>query len=100
MGNPELISQIPQHIQHAPQYVHHYVPHIKHAVHHITPHIKHVTHTGVNMLNLAIDTVVSLAVGFGLGYYVRGRGIKGVQTDLSNAQATVTKVADEVQAKA
>lgn len=99
MGNPELVSQIPQHVHHAQHVIHHVAPHAHHVIKHATHHIKHVTHTGVKMLHLVIDTIVSLAVGFGLGWYIRGRGIKGVKTDLSNANSTVTKLAEDAQAK-
>ena len=37
-----------------------------------------------------ITGVVSLLAGFGLGWYVKGRGITGVQTDIGNAEKTVS----------
>lgn len=51
--------------------------------------ITHTIETGVSMLNAAIASVVSLFVGFGLGWYVKGRGATGVKTDIGNAVNTV-----------
>jgi hypothetical protein len=47
------------------------------------------------LMDAAIAGVVALAAGFGLGWYVKGRGLTGVQTDATNvANETKTVVAD------
>lgn len=43
-----------------------------------------------DVINIFWTAVVCLPVGFGIGYYVKGRGLIGVETDLGNAKTTVT----------
>lgn len=52
------------------------------------PHIKQ----GFSMLNLIISNLVSLAIGGGLGYYIKGRGLQGVKNDAANAVTTTESV--------
>lgn len=39
-------------------------------------------------LSSMIGGVVAFGIGFGLGWYVKGRGLIGVKTDVKNAVAT------------
>lgn len=100
MGNPEFITQIPQHTQHVTHVYHQ----AHHAVHHAASHpaVRHTVHKGVSMFKTFIDIVVTaivaLPAGFGLGWYVRGRGVTGVKTDIKNVSNEVNKVATEVSA--
>jgi hypothetical protein len=64
------------------------VPVAVHHVVHALPHIKYVV-TGVSYMTAMISAAVSLAIGFGLGWYVKGRGVTGVQNDLNNAKTVV-----------
>ena len=43
-----------------------------------------------DVINIFWTVVVCLPLGFLAGYYVRGRGISGVETDLGNAKTTIT----------
>lgn len=74
-----------------PSLVHTAVTHVKHVAHAI-PHITQ----GYTMLNLAIASLVSLAVGGGLGYYVKSRGMTGVQTDLNSVKTDVENLKAKV----
>jgi hypothetical protein len=42
-----------------------------------------------DVVNIFWAVVVCLPMGFALGYYVRGRGVLGVETDLSNAKTVI-----------
>jgi hypothetical protein len=54
--------------------------------------------TGVSYMTAIISSLVSVAVGFGLGWYVKGRGVTGVQTDINNAKTTITADVAKVEA--
>lgn len=54
---------------------------------HFPHHIPHFS--GVSYMTALVAGVVSLVAGFGLGWYVKGRGVTGVKTDASNAVQTV-----------
>ena len=58
----------------------------------------HIFHTGVTYTHAAIAVVVSLAVGFGLGWYIKGRGLPGFKIDLGNAKTVVTTDAQKAEA--
>lgn len=53
-------------------------------------HFPHTLHSGTTFMHATIAAVVALAVGFGIGWYVKGRGLTGVKTDLTNAKTAVT----------
>lgn len=68
------------------------VPHVAHVV----PHVKHVVHAtapvifqGYTLLTLLISNAVSAAVAGGAAWYVRGRGMAGVQIDLNNVKTDI-----------
>jgi len=66
--------------------------HAKHVVHHVAPVIKQ----GYSMLSLLLSSVASLAAGFGLGWYIKGRGMTGVKIDLNNVKSDVEKIKAQV----
>lgn len=73
----------------------------------ITPHITHVAHVkpivhsviqGYSMLTILISNTVSAAVAGGLAWYVRGRGMTGVQIDINNIKAELSSLGAKVEA--
>lgn len=42
-----------------------------------------------DVINIFWTAAVCLSVGFGVGYYYRGRGVVGVATDLGNAKTAI-----------
>lgn len=70
------------------------------ADHPVTHTVTQYIHSGVTMSHAIIAGVVSLLIGFGIGWYVKGRGLTGVKIDATNvvtdAQAVETKVAAAV----
>ena len=43
-----------------------------------------------DIINIFWTAAVCLPVGFGLGWYVKGRGMSGIAIDLGNAKTTVS----------
>lgn len=71
-------------------------PHIAHAVKHVVHHaaptmaaVSPVIKQGFSMLTLFLSSMTSMGIGFGLGWYIKGRGMTGVQIDLNNIKADV-----------
>lgn len=65
------------------------------------PHIAHcapMLPTGISYMTAMISSLISLAVGFGLGWYIKGRGMTGVKIDLANVKADVTALGTKVAA--
>ena len=60
--------------------------------------IIHTLETGVPMLNAVISSAVAFLVGGGLGWYIKGRGVTGVQNDLSNIKTDITNLKAKVGA--
>lgn len=54
---------------------------------------------GYTMLEAAIASGVSLAVGFGLGWYIKGRGFKGVGYDIENIKKDIEALKARFEAK-
>ncbi len=52
--------------------------------------------TGVPYMTAIISGVVALFVGAGLGWYVRGRGMTGVQIDLNNIKTDVENIKTKI----
>jgi hypothetical protein len=52
------------------------------------------------MLYAVISSVVSFCVGAGLAWYIRGRGMVGVQIDLNNIKNEIEKLKAGVSAPA
>lgn len=44
---------------------------------------------GISYMTAIISSVVSALAGFGAGWYVKGRGMTGVQIDLNNVKSDV-----------
>lgn len=45
--------------------------------------------TGIPSMVSIISSVVTAGIGFGLGWYIKGRGMTGVQIDLNNIKNDV-----------
>jgi hypothetical protein len=67
------------------------------TVHAVAPQIKYVL-TGVSYMTAVIASAVSAAVAAGLAWYVRGRGMAGVQIDLNNAKNEVANLQAKLSA--
>jgi hypothetical protein len=78
-------------VQHAPA-VKPAVKHIAHAAPHMLPIIKQ----GYSMLSMLIASGISAGIGFGLGWYIKGRGMTGVQIDLNNIKSDVENLKAKV----
>lgn len=61
---------------------------IPHVAHHVAA-LKPVIIQGYSMFSMLISSAVSGGVMFGLGWYVKGRGMTGVQNDLNNVKQDV-----------
>lgn len=77
----------------------------KHVVKHVQqacPAIPPTCHTVMSHFNVfsgvshlmydLIGGIAVIAIGFGLGWYIKGRGLTGVQTDIGNAETSVKNV--------
>lgn len=53
--------------------------------------------SGVTFMHTVIATVIALAAGFGIGWYVKSRGMAGVKIDLNNAKTVVTTDAQKIE---
>lgn len=51
---------------------------------------------GIPSMISIISSVVSAGVGFGLGWYIRGRGYAGVQIDLTNIKNDVENLKTKI----
>ena len=49
------------------------------------------------MISGAISSLVCLGLGFGLGWYIKGRGLTGVKIDATNIAKETQTVATEVK---
>lgn len=67
------------------------LPQVAHATQHI-----HTIQTGVSTLTAFISSLVSAAVAGGLGWYIRGRGMTGVQIDLKNIKTDIENLKNRV----
>jgi len=53
---------------------------------------------GIPMITTVISSAVSAAVGAGLAWYIRGRGMTGVKIDMDNAKHEIEKLKSQVSA--
>ena len=70
-------------------------PVVHHHIHHAVAHAPAISH-GVSMLTTFISSLVSAGVAGGLAWYVRGRGVTGVQNDINNIKADVQKIKSQL----
>jgi len=70
-------------------------PHVKHVVHHVAKQAP-VIKQGFSMLSLLLSNIVTAVVFGGGAWYVRGRGVTGVQTDINNIKTDVEKIKAQV----
>ena len=81
------------------------VPHVAHHVHHLPMAVAAVAAvppitTGVSMLTTLISSAVSGGVMFGLGWYIKGRGMTGVKNDINNIKTDVENLKAKVMPSA
>jgi len=72
----------------------------------VAPHVAHVTHVakpvihtmliGVTYMTALYYSMASLAAGFGLGWYIKGRGMSGVQVDISNIKNDILDLKNKI----
>lgn len=62
--------------------------------------VPHLNIFGVPSLTSIIASIVSLAIGFGLGWYVKGRGMAGVQIDINNIKTDVLNLKNKIDPSA
>jgi hypothetical protein len=68
-----------------PHHIHHAAPAVKAAVCHAPVIVKQ----GYSMISMIVSSAVAAGIGFGLGWYIKGRGMTGVQNDLNNIKTDV-----------
>lgn len=68
-------------------------------VHHVAPVIKTVL-VGVTYMTAMIASGVSLLAGFGLGGYIKGRGMAGVQIDINNIKTDIINLKNKIDPSA
>lgn len=69
------------------------------AVAHAAPAIHYVTKTvfqGVTYMEAAIASGISILTGFGIGWYVRGRGFAGVAIDIANIKNDIVNLKNKI----
>lgn len=74
---------------------------VPHAAPHAVAHVKPVIHTiliGVTYMTAAIYSAIALVSGFGLGWYVKGRGLTGVQNDINNVKLDIAALKAKIGA--
>lgn len=67
-------------------------------VSHVT-HVKPIIHTmliGVTYMTALYYSMASLAAGFGLGWYIKGRGMAGVQIDINNIKTDIVNLKNKI----
>lgn len=70
---------------------------LPHHIQHIKP-MAHAVVTGVPMLYTAISSLVSMGIGFGLGWYIKGRGMTGVKIDIGNIKTDIENLKAKLSA--
>ncbi len=71
------------------------MPVIHTAIH--TKQISQYIPTGVSYMTAMVSSAISILVGFGLGWYVKGRGWFGVKMDASNVASQAEKAVSEIK---
>lgn len=74
-------------------------PHAAQHVSHAAPVIKTVL-IGVTYMTAAIASAVSAGIGFGLGWYIKGRGMAGVQIDINNIKTDILNLKAKIDPSA
>lgn len=70
---------------------------LPHHIQHIKP-MAHAVVTGVPMLYTAISSLASMGIGFGLGWYIKGRGMTGVKIDIGNIKTDIENLKAKLSA--
>lgn len=72
--------------------------HITHVAHHAAA-IKPLIQNGTTMIITAISSAVAFAVGAGMGWYVKGRGMAGVKIDMDNIKMDIANLKGKIDAQ-
>lgn len=78
-------------------------PHVAHHVAHAAPVAAPIIKTvlvGVTYMTAFIASGISLAAGFGLGWYIKGRGMAGVQIDINNIKTDIVNLKNKIDPSA
>lgn len=75
------------------------LPHIAHHVHHVAAALPIVTQ-GYSMFTLMITHVITAAIAGGLGYYIKARGMAGVNIDIANIKTDVLNLKNKIDPSA
>ena len=79
---------IQQQLSNAHHVIHHTpLPTPKPAAAVVQPVVEHLI--GVSYMDATLISLLTLAIGFGLGWYIKGRGITGVENDLDNVKKDI-----------
>lgn len=70
-----------------------------HTVHHVMV-AKPLVTQGYSMLTLMITNAVTAVVMGGLGYYIKGRGMAGVNIDIANIKTDVLNLKNKIDPSA
>lgn len=72
------------------------------SIHHVVAHaaiVKPIIFHGVSYMTAIISSLVSAGIGFGLGWYIKGRGMTGVKIDLNNIKTDVENLKAKISAQ-
>lgn len=72
-------------------------PNASHHIAHAAPAIKTIL-IGVTYMTAIISSAVAVGIGFGLGWYIKGRGMAGVQIDLGNIKTDIANLKAKLSA--
>lgn len=74
-------------------------PHVAHHAAVCKPVIQTVL-VGVTYMTALIASSIALLSGFGLGWYVKGRGMVGVQNDINNIKTDILNLKNKIDPSA
>lgn len=73
------------------------------TIHHVVAHaavLKPIIFHGVTYMTALISSAVAAGIGFGLGWYIKGRGMAGVKIDISNIKNDIVALKTKVDPSA
>jgi|SRR5882762_1973299 len=88
---PDL-SQVPHIVHH----VAHHAQAVQPAIQPVVQPVVQTIQTGVSVMDSALMAFSAFLVGCGMGWYVKGRGLTGVQIDLDNVKNDVSDLKNKV----
>lgn len=75
----------------------HVATHVKHVIH-SAPHLITPIKQGYSMITTLISSAVTGGIMFGLGWYIKGRGMAGVQIDMNNIKTDIVNIKAKLSA--